>query len=82
MLWSEIKKWAKTHDYECIKDKEDNKYYWSHIQDPDKSGVSSSVSKLARDIYNSITNNAWVDHQDEFRRQKEIPKFTTNDYNS
>jgi hypothetical protein len=67
---------------ESYKNEQVYDYIKELYEDPDKSGVSSSVSKLARDIYNSITNNAWVDHQDEFRRQKEIPKFTTNDYNS
>jgi hypothetical protein len=80
MLWSEIKRWAKTHGYECIKDKEDNKYYWANLDQPEKSGVSSSVSKLARDIYNSITDNAWIDHQEEFKNNKDNPTFTVNDY--
>jgi hypothetical protein len=69
MLWSEIKRWSKERGYETIKDKGDEEngdkvqYYWSKISDPSCSGVSPSVSKLARDIYNDITDGAWIDHQ-------------------
>lgn len=71
MLWTEVKKWAKTHGYEVLKDKgyeekdEKVQYYWSKTDDPQASGVSPSVSKLARDIYNHITNNKWIDYQKE-----------------
>lgn len=73
MLWSEIKKWAKSHGYETLKDKGDEEkgekvqYYWSKIDNPSASGVSPSLSKLARDIYNDITNGAWIDHQKEYK---------------
>jgi hypothetical protein len=71
MLWTEIRKWAKSHGYETIKDKgneEDGiKYYWSKLDNPSSSGISYSVSKLARDIYNDITNGAWIDHQTSYK---------------
>jgi basic membrane lipoprotein Med (substrate-binding protein (PBP1-ABC) superfamily) len=69
MLWSEVKRWAKDKGYETIKDKGDEEkgdkvqYYWSKIDSPSSSGVSPSVSKLARDIYNDITNGEWIDYQ-------------------
>jgi hypothetical protein len=72
MLWSEIKKWAKQQGYETIKEKGDEdkgekvQYYWSKIDDPACSGIASSVSKLARAIYNDITNNTWLDHQESY----------------
>ena len=69
MLWIEIKKWAKSQGYDTIKDKDDNKYYWAKlgIDDPTASGVAPSVSKLARAIFNHITNNKWVDYQTEYQ---------------
>ena len=72
MLWSEIKKWAKQQGYETIKEKGDEdkgekvRYYWSKIDNPSASGIASSVGKLARAIYNDITNNAWVEHQESY----------------
>jgi hypothetical protein len=68
-VWTEIRRWAKSHGYETLKDKGDEEngdkvqYYWSKIDNPSCSGVSPSVSKLARDIYNDITDGAWIDHQ-------------------
>ncbi len=71
MLWSEVKRWAKENGYEVVKEKDDSingaSYYWANMSDTQVSGVSLSVSKLARDIYNSITNNQWIDHQTQFQ---------------
>jgi hypothetical protein len=71
MLWSEVRKWAKENGYEVIKEKDDSvngaSYYWADMTNTQISGVSLSVSKLARDIYNSLTNNEWVDHQAQFQ---------------
>lgn len=73
MLWSEIKRWAKDNGYETIKQKDDSingaSYYWSKTDDPQASGVSLSVSKLAKDIFNSITDNKWIDHQSSYRAE-------------
>jgi len=71
MLWSEVKKWAKENGYEVVKEKDDSvngaSYYWANMTNTSLSGVSLSVSKLARDIYNSITSNEWVEHQTQFQ---------------
>jgi len=73
MLWSEVKRWAKDKGYETLKDKGDEEkgdkvqYYWSKIDNPSASGVSLSVSKLARDIYNDITNGEWIDYQTSYK---------------
>lgn len=83
MLWTEVRSWAKSHGYDVLKDKGDEEkeepvtYYWSKIDDPSASGISPSVSKLARDIYNNITNNAWIDHQNEYK-EKHINERKTN----
>lgn len=82
MLWTEVRKWAKEHGYNTIKDKEDGKYYWAKTEskDPNDSGVATSVSKLARAIFNHITNNKWLDHQNQFI--KETTEFSVSDYGS
>lgn len=73
MLWSEIKKWAKDQGYETLKEKDDSvngaSYYWAKLDDPKVSGVSLSVSKLAKAIYNHITIDKWVEHQTIYKQE-------------
>lgn len=82
MLWKEIKTWAKSKGYETIKDKDDNKYYWAKLDanDSNASGVVGSVSKLATAIFNHLTNNEWVDHQQKYKENLEIKKAEISDY--
>jgi hypothetical protein len=89
MLWSLVKSWAKSQGYQTIKDKGDEdkgekvQYYWSKIDgDTDACGVEPSVSKLATAIFNHITNNQWVDHQIQFKTNKEETKFSIDNYGS
>lgn len=68
MLISEIKKWAKTKGYEIIKDKEDGLYYWAKLDaGPESSGVAKSVTKVATAIFNDLTNNKWLEHQQSYK---------------
>lgn len=73
MNWSEIKKWAKEQGYQTVKEKDDSingaSYYWSKIADPSVSGVSLSVSKLATAIFNNLTEDKWVEHQQQYKAQ-------------
>ena len=82
MLWTEIRKWAKELGYETVKDKSDGQYYWAKLDDhsADASGVVPSVSKLAKAIYNHHTNNKWLEHQAEYRKNKEEVKISLTDY--
>lgn len=82
MTISEIKKWAKSLGYDAIKNKDDNQYYWKQFDSDNDSdcGVASSVSKLAKAIYNHYTDNKWLDHQQEYDRNKELKKITLTDY--
>jgi hypothetical protein len=80
MLWTEVRSWAKKFGYETIKDKEDNQYYWAKLDSDDPSGVAKSVSKLARAIYNHLTEHKWVEHQEEYKEKLETKKATISDY--
>lgn len=82
MLWKEVKSWAKDHGYTIIKDKDDGQYYWAKLDssNPDDSGVVPSVSKLAKTIFNHLTDNKWVDHQIEYENNKEEKKISLTDY--
>jgi len=48
--------------------------------DPNISGVELSVSKVARAIFNNITDNKFVEHQKQYEENKTETKFTTSDY--
>lgn len=63
MTWKEIKMWANNHGYECKKCQEG--YSWKHLES-DYSSVSKSVSKLAFDIFNHMTNNKWLEYQQSY----------------
>lgn len=82
MLWNEVKRWAKEKGYETLKDKEDNQYYWAKLDsnDVNASGVTPSVSKLARAIYNHLTENKWVEHQKTYQENLELKKASISDY--
>jgi hypothetical protein len=72
MTISEIKRWAKGLGYHAAKNNEDNKYYWKQYSsdDADNCGIATSVSKLAKAIYNHYTKYKWVEHQENFINQK------------
>ena len=76
MTITENKSWAKRFGYSIIKEKDDSingaSYYWAKNDDPSATEVSLSVSKVARDIYNHMTDNKWVDHQNNYVSEKEI----------
>lgn len=68
---TEVKSWAKKWGYSIIKEKDDSingaSYYWCKDNDPSATGVSLSVSKVATDIFNHLTDNKWLDHQKEYK---------------
>ena len=75
MTFTAIRSWAKTHGYSIKKTVIDNgngsttnQYHWSKSDsnNPSDSGISSSVSKVARAIYNHMTDNKWVEYQKEY----------------
>lgn len=82
----ETKTWAKKWGYTIIKEKDNSvnvngaSYYWAKDNDPSVTGVALSVSKVARAIFNDLTNNKWVDHQQKFEEDKSLPEFTVSDY--
>jgi hypothetical protein len=84
MIFTEIRKWAKQQGFDVIKEKDDSingaSYYWASQTDTSISGVSLSVSKLARDIFNTMTDNKWKEHQENYKENKEYQKFNISDY--
>jgi hypothetical protein len=77
MKWSLVKSWAKENGYTSFREKTDRidnpnnyDYYWGRDDDPSATGLAISVSKVATDIYNHMTNNKFIEHQQQY--QKEI----------
>lgn len=85
MNFLEIKRWAKDQGFSVTKEKDNStngaSYYWMNNTNNSISGISLSVSKLARDIFNSISDNKWLEHQKEYQENKETKKFTVSEYN-
>lgn len=79
MSWSEIKRWAKDCGFDAVKQKDNSvngaSYYWHKIDDPNIRGVSQSVSKLATDIFNTITNNIWLAYQQEYKLKQDKKEY-------
>ena len=72
---TEVKTWAKSKGYSIIKEKDDSingaSYYWCKESDPNVTGVALSVSKVATAIFNHMTNNQWLDHQNSYEGPNE-----------
>ena len=74
MNWSNTKKWAKEHGYSCLREKNidpshqnEYDYYWSKEDDVNATGLATSVSKLATQIYNHMTNDIHVAYQEQYK---------------
>ena len=77
MQWSLIKTWAKEHGYTSFREKtkdpnnpNDYDYYWGREDDVSVTGMTNSVSKLATDIYNHMTDYQWLEYQEEYKKDK------------
>lgn len=61
MLWKEVKSWATQNGYKASK--VDGGYSWLKVSNSEINGFEKSLSKLARALYNDMTDNRWIDHQ-------------------
>lgn len=77
MNWTNIKKWGKDKGYKVSREKSADQnnpyiYEWYKINDVAKSGTTNSLSKMAMDIYNDMTNNKHVEHQKNYKKETEF----------
>lgn len=81
---TEIKSWAKSKGYSIIKEKDDSingaSYYWCKNDDPNVTGVALSVSKVATAIYNHMTENKWLEYQNQYDNNREDAQISISDY--
>ena len=70
MLFKEIKTWGNKLGYKVVKENKDPvEYSWAKLDsdDPNANGVAKSVSKLATAIFNHLTNDKFVEHQNQYK---------------
>ena len=70
MTFVEIRRWAKEKGYKA--EKNDNSYSWHRLDNEQICGTTSSVSKLATAIFNNMTDNKFIQHQEDFKND---PRF-------
>ena len=88
MNWTNIKRWAKDKGYKVNREKSGNEdnpynYEWSKINEDHvgipaaglTGGTTNSLSKLAMDIYNDITDNKHIEHQKRYAAEKAQEEF-------
>ena len=85
MNWTNIKRWAKDHGYTSLRDKttdpnnpNDYDYYWAKSDNPSVTGVAISVSSLAKDIYNHLTDDKHIEHQLTYKKEIKNDKIQDN----
>lgn len=62
MLVNEIKSWAKKHGF-TVK-KKDSGYVW--FGENQEAGSPGPIDQVAKEIFNKITDNKFVDYQNNF----------------
>lgn len=75
MLWKEVKSWCKTHGYYANREKQthtENSYIYSWYKESDRKicGTTTSVSKLATIIFNTTTDNKYIEYQQEYIKEQ------------
>ena len=63
---TELKKWAKSHDF-TVKNKDGG--YEFRKNDEEKYEFAENAQKLSILIFNRITNNRFVEHQNNFKKE-------------
>ncbi len=73
MNWTNIKRWAKDQGYTCVREKTTNSanpnqydYYWAANDDVAVTGLAFSISSLAKDVFNHMTDNRHLEHQENY----------------
>ena len=75
MNWTNIKRWAKDKGYKVDREKSGDEanpynYEWYLVDNPERKGTINSLSKLAMNIYNDITNNKHLEHQKRYAQEQ------------
>ena len=69
MMWNETSKWAKANGYKMSK--KDGGIFWLKLDNPEACGIEKDVDDVAKAIFNHMTNNKWVEYQNNFKRPED-----------
>ena len=74
MNWTNIKRWAKDKGYKVDREKSGDEanpynYEWYLKSDSSVSGTTNSLSKVATDIFNHLTNNKHLEYQQKAKQE-------------
>jgi hypothetical protein len=72
MNFTLLKQWAKEKGYDVLKEKGTEVCIWTLKDDPAVTGMADTLIDTATQIYNHITDNKWLEYQEEYKRTKEI----------
>ena len=72
MNFTLLKSWAKEKGYDVLKEKGTEVCIWTVKDDPAVTGMADTLRDTATQIYNHMTDNKWVEYQEEYKRTKEI----------
>ena len=74
MNWTNIKRWAKDKGYKVDREKScdvANPYHYEwYLLMTERHGTINSLSKMAMAIYNDITDNKHVEHQERYAQEQ------------
>lgn len=72
MNFTLLKQWAREKGYDVLKEKGTEVCIWTVKDDPAITGMADTLRDTATQIYNHITNNKWLEYQEEYKKNKEI----------
>jgi len=72
MNFTLLKQWAREKGYDVLKEKGTEVCIWTLKDDPAVTGMADTLIDTATQIYNHITDNKWLEYQEEYKRTKEI----------
>jgi hypothetical protein len=65
MIFGEISKWAKSKGYKITR--KDGCFHWHKLDETKSNGVENTLDETATAIFNNLTNNKWVEYQENYR---------------
>jgi hypothetical protein len=65
MIWGEISKWANSKGYKITR--KDGCFHWCKLNDSNSSGIEKTLDEVATAIFNSLSDNKWIEYQKNYK---------------
>lgn len=66
MKWTEIQRWAKDQGYTVGREKVAPRQYLYSWSKDDVTGEECTVRSFAKAVFNHLSNNRWLEHQENY----------------